>query len=106
MGPHKHQHGGDHFTRVSAYCGNVSYIAVRAAIDHITDALYELKGSSDTTANCNRDGGHGRGMLNFAYGFDGMFVRFEGVPHGIPAGPGWSTQLPEFLHEGNYHGHC
>ena len=34
---------GAHFTRVSAYCGNVSYCAAWNAVDRVRDALCRLK---------------------------------------------------------------
>jgi hypothetical protein len=92
------QYGGGHFTRVSAYCGNVSYTAAWAAIDGVTDALYDLEDvvirlptvrESEETARRMFEKYH---LPGFAYAVDGMLVRFDGAPRGIPVGPGFPNR--------------
>jgi DDE superfamily endonuclease len=87
-------YAGSNFTRVSAYCGNVSYHAGWTAIDRVTDALCEISKyviklptlhEMELTSQRMCDKYH---LPGFAYAVDGMFVRFDGAPRGIPVGPG------------------
>jgi DDE superfamily endonuclease len=96
------QYAGAHFTRVSAYCGNVSYHGAWAAIDRVTDALCALKDvvivmptieEMEMTSRRMCDKYH---LPGFAYAVDGMFVRFDGAPRGIPEGPGFPNKQSFF----------
>jgi DDE superfamily endonuclease len=88
------QYAGAHFTRVSAYCGNVSYHAAWSAIDRVTDALCDLKNHVIRLPTEREMEGTARRMYakyqlpGFAYAVDGMLVRFDGAPRSIPEGPG------------------
>jgi hypothetical protein len=89
---------GGHFIRVSANCGNVSYSAAYHAIDRVRNALYRKRKEficmpteeeMAATAERMRDKYH---LPRFAFGVDGMFVRFDGAPRTIPRGPGYPNR--------------
>ena len=87
--------GGAHFNRVSAYCGNVSHHAAHDAIDRVRRGILNLKdefirlpSEAEMAATAGRllDRFH---LPDFSYGIDGMMVRFDGAPCGLPVGPGY-----------------
>ena len=89
---------GAHFTRVSAYCGNVSYTAAWNAIDRVRSRLVELApqyikmptgAEKEATARRMEEK---FGLPGFAYAVDGMHCRFDGYVRGIPVGPGLPNQ--------------
>jgi hypothetical protein len=86
---------GAHFTRVSVYCGDVSYFATWSAIDQVIDALcakYEenICFTKETEMEATAQRIEERFYLpRFAYAVDGMLVRFDVAPRGVLAGPGF-----------------
>ena len=87
--------GGGHFQRVSGYCGNVSTTAAWHAIQRVRDQLAGMKAEyvrlptqeqSAATARRNLERFH---LPGFAYGIDGMLVRFDDAIRGIPVGEGY-----------------
>jgi hypothetical protein len=83
---------------VCAYCGNVSFTAAWAAIDTVTDALYDLEEAVIRLPTVTESEETARRMFEkyplpgFAYSVDRMFVCFDGAPRGIPVGPGFPNQ--------------
>jgi hypothetical protein len=91
-------YAGGHFTRISAYCGNVSYYAAWSAIDEVTDGLCALSRHVIRLPTDREMEATARQMFakyhlpGFAYAVDGTFVRFDGAPRGIPHGPGQANR--------------
>jgi len=89
--------GGGHFQRVTGYCGNVSQNAAFCAIERVRQKLVELKAEfirlptvAEMEATAARIEERFQ-LPNFAYGIDGMPVRFDEAIRGIPVGPGFAN---------------
>jgi hypothetical protein len=85
-------YGGGHFNRVAALCGGVSQSAAWHAIKRVTNQLADLVGvyiqmpsneEMAATARRMEDRFH---LEGFALGVDGVVVKFQEAPRGIPPG--------------------
>jgi DDE superfamily endonuclease len=85
-------YGGGHLTRVAGLCGGVSQKAAWCAVRRVTTALVALKGQvirmpddleCAATVQRLKDRFH---LEGFAFGVDGVLVKFEEAPRSIPAG--------------------
>ncbi len=83
--------GGANLTRVSAYCGDVSYTAAWHAVDKVRSRLVELAPTYITMPTVPEMEATAKRMEEkfslpgFAYAIDGMHVRFDGCVKNIPA---------------------
>ena len=87
---------GGQFQRVSALCGGeVSKSSAQRCITKVRDRILELKNEyikmptreeREETAAFMLEKYH---LPGFAYGIDGMVVKFEELPRGIPQAPGY-----------------
>jgi hypothetical protein len=98
-------YGGGHLTRVAGLCGGVSQKAAWCAIRKVTAGLCDLKGqviqmptNREMAATAQRLERRFH-LPGFAFGVDGVVVKFEEAPRAIPEG----TVKQDFWHHKNCH---
>jgi hypothetical protein len=83
-------YAGGHFQRTSGYCARVSTNAARNALLRVTRGLCEISEEYIAMPEATEMADTARRMLqlhrlpNFAYGVDGLIVKFDGQPRGLP----------------------
>ncbi len=96
---------GGHFQRISGLCGGVSRAAAHKAICQVTDAIVARRKefiffpSVEEMRESQRELAERFGLPRFAFGVDGMFVKFDGAPREIPQG---NQKQDYWVHKGGY----
>ncbi len=98
-------YAGGHFQRVSGLCGGVSKAAAHKAICQVTEAIVARRNefiffpSVDEMRESQRELAARFGLPRFAFGVDGMFVKFDGAPRDIPQG---NQKQDYWVYKGGY----